>query len=129
MLGRSLREALWAPALVVLAAFAIGRLPAADELWWLVHVAGGAALAHCYWRATPILGDLRPIGRYIVAFAGACSTALAWELAEFALDQWLGTVLQEGSVDTMSDLMLGVSGAAAYLACRALSASKAKAGR
>jgi hypothetical protein len=129
MLAGLLREALWPPAAVVVAAFVIGRLPAAHELWWLVHLLGGAALAYCYRRLTPLLGELRPLGRYVVAFAAACTTALGWELAEFALDQLLGSALQEGLMDTMSDLMLGVAGAAAYLACHALSASKGKAAR
>lgn len=132
MLIRLLREALWAPAAVVLLAFVLGRLPAVD-LWWLMHVAGGAAVAFCYLRLTALVGrryGLAHAGvRYVVAFALACSTALAWELAEFAVDETTGSDLQEGLMDTMSDLMLSVCGAAAYLAWHALTAWQGKDGR
>src|SRR3982750_166008 len=132
MLIRLLREALWAPAAVVLLAFVLGRLPAVD-LWWLMHVAGGAAVAFCYLRLTALVGRRYGLAHagvgYVVAFALACSTALLWELAEFAVDETTGSDLQEGLMDTMSDLMLSVCGAAAYLAWQALSESKAQAAR
>src|SRR5580765_271563 len=129
MLIRLVREALWAPAAVVLAAFVLGRLPAVD-LWWLMHVVGGIAVAFCYLRLAALVGrhyGLEHAGvRYVVAFALACSTALAWELAEFAVDETTGSDLQEGLMDTMSDLMLSVCGAAAYLAWHALTGWKAR---
>jgi hypothetical protein len=127
MFERLLREALWAPLLIVLASLALGRVLAAQDLWWLMHVLGGAAVAFCYLRATRIagalLGDLRIGTRYVLAFTAACSTALAWEMLEFTSDQFFGTDLQEGEMDTMSDLLLSVAGAAAYLAWHALIAS------
>jgi hypothetical protein len=132
MLIRLLREALWAPAAVVLMAFVLGRLPSVD-LWWLMHVAGGAAVSFCYLRLTALVGWRYGLGhpgvRYLVAFALACSTALAWELGEFAVDETTGSDLQEGLMDTMSDLMLSVCGAAAYLAWHAITAWQAKDGR
>ena len=54
---------------------------------------------------------------------------MAWEFAEFILDETIGSDLQEGLMDTMSDLMLSVCGAAAYLAWHALTEWKAKAAR
>ena len=128
MLIRLLREALWAPAAVALAAFVLGRVPAIDP-WWLMHVVGGAAVAFSYLRLAVLAArryGLSHAGvRYLVAFALACSTALAWELGEFAVDETTGSDLQEGLMDTMSDLMLSVSGAAAYLAWHALTGWKA----
>jgi hypothetical protein len=119
MVGRLLREALWAPALIVLLALALGRLRPTPDWWWLLHVAGGAALAFCYLRTIRIagvsLGRLRPAGAYLLAFALSCTTALAWEIGEFVVDQIAGTGLQQGNFDTMSDLILGTAGAAAYL--------------
>ena len=124
MVARLLREALWPPALIVLGAIALGRVPAASDLWWLVHVVGGAAVAYCYLRAIgiarPWLGELRAAAKYLLAFALACATALAWEIGEFMVDQIAGTRLQQGNFDTMSDLMLGTAGAAAYLAWHAI---------
>ena len=120
MQASTLRQALWAPATVVAVALVLGRLPAIDALWSLLHVLGGAALAHCFIR-------LRE--DYLLAFALACTGALAWELSEFGIDQFLGTDLQEGRVDTTSDLALGVCGAALYLSFAALAAWRARAGR
>jgi hypothetical protein len=132
MLSRLLREALWAPAAIALAAFVLGRIPGVD-VWWFMHLAGGAAVALCYLRLIALagrrFGTMHAGVRYVLAFALACSTALAWELTEFALDETLGSALQEGLMDTMSDLMLSVCGAAAYLAWQALSESKAQAAR
>jgi len=105
MVRRLLREALWAPALIVL-----------------------AALAYCYLRAIaiagPRLGALRPAAAYLLAFALSCSTALGWEIGEFIIDQFAGTTLQQGNYDTMSDLILGIAGAAAYLAAQAIRGSR-----
>ena len=58
--------------------------------------------------------------RYVCAFCAACTAALGWELAEFAIDQVAGSALQEGRVDTMSDLMLSVCGAALFLSFAAI---------
>src|SRR5205823_8794529 len=54
MLARLLREALWVPVAIVLASMALARLPVRLDLWWLAHLAGGAALAFCYLRAIAI---------------------------------------------------------------------------
>jgi len=126
MLSRLLREALWAPVAVALVAFVLGRVPAIDP-WWLVHVVGGAAVAFSYLRLAALAG-----GRYGLAHAGVrylVAFALAWELAEFAVDETTGSDLQEGLMDTMSDLMLSVCGAAAYLAWHALIGWQARDGR
>ena len=123
MFERLLREALWAPLLIVLGSLALGPLLAAQDLWWLMHVLGGAAVAFCYLRAIAVagsaLGELRVGTRYVLAFTAACSTALGWEMLEFVSDELFGTTLQEGLMDTMSDLMLSVAGAAGYLAMHA----------
>ncbi|HET7198678.1 MAG TPA: hypothetical protein VFI86_08435 [Burkholderiales bacterium] len=54
----------------------------------------------------------------LVAFSLACTAALAWEIFEFTSDFLLGTTLQEGLFDTMTDLILAAAGAAAWLALR-----------
>ena len=127
MVGRLLREALWAPAAIVAASLVLGRLPARVDLWWLVHIAGGAALAFCYLRAVgiarPWLGELGAAAKYLLAFTLSCTTALAWEIGEFTVDQIAGTGLQQGNFDTMSDLIFGTAGAAAYLVLHAVIAT------
>src|SRR2546430_13767536 len=120
LVGKGVREA----GTVVASTMAGARLPGRLDVWWLAHLAGGAALAFCYLRAIAIarakLGALRPAGAYLLAFALSCTTALAWEMGEFTIDQLAGTGLQQGNFDTMSDLILGTAGAAAYLGWHAL---------
>ena len=118
----------WAPLAVLLLAWCIGRTHIAHEIWWLFHVVGGIALAGFFLAGIDALRVVHPVARYVVAFALACSGALGWELMEFAVDQLSGTHLQEGLVDTMSDLMLSVCGAAVYLGYAALPRRERKAG-
>ena len=123
-IGRLLREALWAPAAIVALNVIVAWLPDPGYLWSLLHFLGGAAAAFCVFQIAGIAApELRAL-RYVLAFALACSTALAWECAEFAIDQVADTLLQEGLVDTMSDLLLSVCGAALFLSFAALAEVK-----
>src|ERR1043166_13663 len=82
--ARLLREALWAPLAILCLSVVLGPVLAAQDLWWLVHVAGGAALGFCSLRASRIaLRNVRPAAAYVVAFTATCSTALGWEMLEF----------------------------------------------
>jgi hypothetical protein len=124
LIRRLVREALWAPALVLALAALVAGTPQAPDIYWLLHVVGGAALGLFFSRglliAEPLFGALRPSSRTVFAFALACSAVLAWEFAEFAVDRVFGTRLQKDNLDTMTDLLLGVCGAALYLAFAAL---------
>jgi len=128
-IGRVLLQALWAPASILMLSVVVARLARADGLWSLLHFLGGAAVAFFYCRLAGIALPMTVAWRYLFAFALACTTALGWELAEFAIDQVAGTSLQEGRVDTMSDLMLSVCGAALFLAFAAITSWKAPAAR
>ena len=96
----------------------MGAIAAAQsvDIWWLLHILGGAALAFWFSR----LATIEVPWRYGVAFALACTGVVAWEAGEFAIDQLFGTALQEGNLDTMTDLLLSVCGAAAYLSFAAI---------
>jgi len=61
---------------------------------------------HTYiWTIKPLLtASGRPIG-------GVLAVALLWELGEFLSNQWLGTHIQVGPLDTSTDLALGTAGA------------------
>jgi hypothetical protein len=48
-----------------------------------------------------------------LAVVTVLAVALLWELMEFGSDQWLGTHIQRGWLDTGSDIVLGVVGAVA----------------
>ena len=87
-------------------------------------VLGGAALAFWFSR----LATIEVPWRYVVAFALACTGVVAWEAGEFAVDQLVGTALQEGNLDTMTDLLLSVCGAAGYLSL-ALTGWRGRGGR
>ena len=123
-----LRRMAWAPLAVLILAWCIGRTRIAPDLWSSLHLLGGAALAFFFLGCIDVLSATHPLARHVAAFAFACTGALAWELMEFALDQLFGTHLQEGLLDTMSDLMLGVCGAALYLGFAALPRGKRKTG-
>ena len=123
-IGRALRQGIWAPAGVLLLALIAARLPSALDPWWLLHILGGAALAFWFSR----LATIEVPWRYVVAFALACTGVVAWEAGEFAVDQLVGTALQEGNLDTMTDLLLSVCGAAGYLSL-ALTGWRGRGGR
>lgn len=123
-----LRRMAWAPLAVLILAWCIGRTRVAPDLWSSLHLLGGAALAFFFLGCIDALRATHPLARHVVAFAFACTGALGWELMEFAIDQLFGTRLQEGLLDTMSDLMLGVCGAALYLGLAALPRGKRKTG-
>jgi hypothetical protein len=87
-----------------------------DDLWSFAHLAGGAVLAFVFSR----FARIEPPWRYVAAFALVCTASVGWEAAEFAIDQVAGTDLQLGNLDTMTDLLLGASGAAGYLSFAAI---------
>ena len=124
VIARALQTA-WAPAAVLVLGLIVGPTSFARDLWWLLHLLGGTALAFFFLHAIDALGLVKPLGRYVVAFALACTTALGWELLEYAIDRVAGSTLQVDLLDTMSDLMFGVCGAALYLAYAAFTESKA----
>ena len=109
----------WAPLVVLLASFSLARMPYAEAGYSALHVLGGVALAYFARRGVRLVHrGWPPLLSSVVAFALACTGALAWEIAEFAIDFVFGTTLQEGLFDTMTDLILAAAGAAAWLALR-----------
>jgi hypothetical protein len=109
----------WAPLVVVLVSFPIAATRYAESAYPVLHLLGGAALAYFFRRAVRLVHRGWPPGlSSLVALALACTGALAWEFAEFASDFVFGTTLQEGLLDTMTDLILAAAGAAAWLALR-----------
>ena len=124
-LVRLARDAAWAPVSVLIlhevAARSFGHEPYVDPV---MHVLGGMAAAFFLRYASSIagrwLGAPSATALNLLAFGLTCAVALAWELAEFASDQYLGTRAQRDLGNSMRDLVLGVSGAIAYLAIRRL---------
>jgi hypothetical protein len=115
----AIKERAWAPLAVMLVSFPIAAMPFAEGVYPMLHLLGGAALGYFFRRAVRLVqAAWPPMLSSLIAFSLACTTALAWEIFEFAVDFLLGTTLQEGLLDTMTDLILAASGAAAWLALR-----------
>lgn len=119
LLLQAFREAGWAPLGVLAASFPLSATSFAESLYPALHLLGGAALAHFFRRAVRLARPgWPPLRSLLVAFSLACTGALAWEIVEFGVDFIFGTTLQEGLLDTMTDLILASAGAAAWLAAR-----------
>ena len=123
--GRAFRTLLqilqggWSPLLVLAVSFPVSMMASAESIYPLLHLLGGASLAYFFRRAVRIVHRAwPPVLSSLVAFSLACTGALAWEIAEFAVDFVFHTALQEGLFDTMTDLILAAGGAAAWLALR-----------
>jgi hypothetical protein len=118
-LARAIRETGWAPLTVLVVSFPVAQTAFAESVYPLLHLLGGAALAYFFRRAVRLVHHAwPPVLSSIVALSLACTAALAWEFAEFAVDFFFRTTLQEGLLDTMTDLILAATGAAAWLALR-----------
>lgn len=119
VLLKALPQLGWAPLAVLLVSFPVAASPYAESAYPWLHLLGGAALAYFFRRGVrAVYIGWPPVLSSLVAFALACTGALAWEIGEFAVDFVFRTTLQEGLLDTMTDLILAASGAAAWLTLR-----------
>jgi hypothetical protein len=115
-LTRNIWHVVWAPFGVVLTHATlfttIGHRPALDPVFhFLGGVAGAWSLLQLF-RRFPSVVPAATLRRPLLTIIGGVSVAaVAWELLEFAADQLLGTTIQRGSLDTNSDLILGIAGA------------------
>jgi hypothetical protein len=100
-----------------------------DRFPWLdtpMHVLGGAAVAAAIDRVLAALQrhgwirTLEPVVAAALVLGASCMAAFTWECAEFFSDRYVGTHSQVGVADTLVDMMLGLAGAAAFLAGRGL---------
>ena len=106
----------WAPIVVAAAFLAVSGTGLGARYDYVFHAAGGAAFAYFIWRCAALVPSLskrvRDTQQIVFAFTGACLVAVLWEVAEFGADQWLGTTLQGGLLETLRDLAFGAIGAA-----------------
>jgi hypothetical protein len=135
-LAGTLRQAGWAP-LLVLAFWAIAaagfdayeRYPSLDMP---THFCGGVSIAYLtsvgVVRLAPLLGAAHPLLRGAMAIGATAVAAIVWEFMEYLSDLFLGTHLNLGVRDTLSDLFFGLLGATFFVALRAGSWLKARAG-
>jgi hypothetical protein len=114
-----LRRAGWAPILVFVLHAMVARTPLRQPLDFWIHFLGGAAIAYFLFHAQHhfqrLLGVPTSFGRYLFAFALACTTGVFWEFGELFSDTFLHTHIQKSLHETMSDLMADAAGAIASL--------------
>lgn len=132
----ALLEAGWAPAAV----FALHLLASRVFLLYStfppldigMHVLGGAAIAFLAWRASYLasnanaIGTLNRAGLVVIVIGLTCAAAVLWEFAEFLSDRYLGTHAQGSLDDTLSDMLFGILGGAAFAAVAGLRRSQAQ---
>ena len=120
-LKRSLRQAAWAPLLVFLG-WALAALAGLYKTYlWLdkpTHFVGGFALAYffaaCLKQSQRWVGPIPTLIQRASCIALAATGALAWEFYEYFSDVVLGTHMNHGVADTLSDLLFSVVGAASF---------------
>jgi hypothetical protein len=123
---QTLREAAWAPLLVLCAVVVIDKIfDAFARFPWFdvpAHFLGGIAATYLFRCAAAnarfLAGPLPSISQEFIAFACTAGTAMLWEAFEFVSDRLMLTNLQHGSGDTLSDLVFGLAGGAAYVVLR-----------
>ncbi len=126
----TLREAGWVPALMLLLlafpARAFDVFTTFPGIDIPVHFLGGVAAGFFFHRLclnAARLGILAPYHaatHAVLVFGLVCAAGVFWEIGEFASDRFFGTHAQLGNFDTMSDLLLDVSGGIAFLLAFAL---------
>jgi hypothetical protein len=131
---RTLREAGWAPLLVLLVYFVTARVldlfQPFPNLDIPMHFAGGMAASYFFYRAMRIgarLGVLRRrdrMGTAFIVFGLTLAVALLWEFGEALSDRLYGTHEQLGPWDTITDVLVGMVGSVALLTLMSSSAAK-----
>ena len=113
-------KAAWAPFFVLVLHNSIAKIfghkPSLDPT---MHFLGGAAMAYFFYQAILIgqgwFGQSKPLARSFIAFCIAVTVAVFWEFMEFGGDHFTRSHVQISLDETMHDLILGSSGALAYL--------------
>lgn len=113
--ARLVWKAGWAPVAVLIFHAIIAKTPLRKPLDFSMHFLGGAAIAYFLFHALhafeALLGTTTTAGRYLFAFALACTVGLFWEFAELFSDTFLHTHIQQTVHETMSDLIADATGA------------------
>ena len=89
-----------------------------DRFWWwdlVLHASSGVLLGYVGFLVLYILKrqDKLQTSPFVIAFFAFCvgmTSAVIWEIFEFSVDQTLGTNMQKGLGDTMTDSMVAALG-------------------
>ncbi len=86
-----------------------------------MHFLGGIVIAYFFHRASingsqlKLLGKFHPTTHVLLVFFATCTATVFWEFAEFINDRYFGGHAQAGLVDTLRDMLMGLSGGVALL--------------
>jgi hypothetical protein len=86
-----------------------------------LHLLGGVATGFFFHRLTTnasrfgVFGPFHAVTHVVLVFSLVCTAGVFWEFAEFISDGFFGTHAQLSNKDTMTDLLLDVSGGALFL--------------
>jgi hypothetical protein len=122
----TLREAAWAPLLVLFPVFlADWAFDVFTRLPWFdipTHLLGGVAATYFFWRAAAnaasVAGRLQRVSHAVFALACMTGVTILWELFEFLSDRLLRTSMQHSVGDTLSDIVFSLARGVAYLMLR-----------
>jgi len=123
---RTIRGAAWLP-MTVLFVFAV--VASALNLYVLysrldvpTHFAAGIVVTHFFRNAAAnaqeSVGGIPPTVQSLLALGLTMIAAVVWELLEYASDVTLGTAMNHGVADTLSDLFFGLLGGACFVVYR-----------
>ncbi|MBI3229843.1 MAG: hypothetical protein HYZ45_06600 [Burkholderiales bacterium] len=113
------RQAAWAPSLVLLFYFIVGKgfsaYSAYPDLDMPTHFFGGMALAYFYlvaiFQSQQLIGPCPQLLQSICALGLAAISNILWEFMETLWDLGFATHINQGINDTLSDLFFGLFGA------------------
>lgn len=121
----TIREAGWVPIvcllLLVVPSKSLDLFTRFPDIDIPLHFFGGVATAFFFHRLSinasrfGVFGPFHVVTHVALVFGLLCMAAVFWEFAEFLSDSLFGTHAQLRNEDTMSDLLLGVSGGATFL--------------
>ncbi len=134
-LWRTHQQAGWAPWLVfifyVVAAKGFNAYVHHPWLDMPTHFCGGAAIAYfvltAFTNVQAVIGNIPQVIRLLLALGLTAFVAVVWEFLEYSSDILLGTKMNLGVADTLSDLFFGLLGAAVVVMVVAVKSFKRRA--
>jgi hypothetical protein len=117
-LRNTFQQAAWAPCIVfIFYAIAAKGFNSYIIYPWLdipTHFCGGVAITYFFLVATThsqlLIGHIPRVVHLLLSFGLTAITAVIWEFLEFSSDIALGTKMNLGVSDTLSDLFFGLLG-------------------
>jgi hypothetical protein len=125
-LNLTIRQAAWAPVSVLTFCVIVAKafngyllFPSLDiPTHFIGGVAGSYFLCRLIANLESVFGRIPRLIQSLFVCTGVGTVAMCWEFSEFVADRVLGTTMQLGLHDTLSDLFFGLLGSVVFLAIR-----------